>query len=363
MNVYDSFISVAYKYIQYFIAITPEELVKNVFFSLLAAFIFWFVFNFIPDWKRRKMIRPKVEFDIYEFYQDLFHYIQMPFYFSEHSSSLLQSEIFAGKITKEDFDKWLQNKCLNESYLYDEMASKYLCIGNDLEKISAGLCEKSKDIYAFIDFLSANEILLIKKIITKLRVYCYVGDSGTIISGIRLKPLNPNLAYMSTNFFEIYEMFLKLQQIVLSFKNIDISMNTSIAWNFKWRETYLAYYRGEYKKCLRKFWLADFQNKFPEHLWSIKFRCLYRLGKRTEALIFLEDQFRKSPLDLISNRSSFDDLYMQDDVKRVLIKARGEEEYIGMLESLKREKAIFDHMTRQAETIKNYYAKKETINF
>ncbi len=337
--------------------ITPEELLKNVLFSLLAALIFGIIFNFIPDWKRRKRIRPKVEFDIYEFYQELFYYIQIPFYFNEHSSSLFQPEIYAGKITKEDFEKWLQNKCLNESYLYDEMAPKYMCIGQKLEEVSAGLCEKSKNIYAFTDFLSANEILLIKKIITKLRVYSYVGDSGSIIGGKVFKPVNPNLAYMATNFFEIYELFLKLQQIVLSYNDIDISINTSIAWHFKWSDTNYAYHRGEYKKCLRRFWLAEVQNKFPEHLWSVKFRCLYRLGKRIAALVFLEDQLSISPLQLIYIRNSFDDFYMQEDVKRVLIKARGEEEYIEMVKCLKREKAIVDQMMSQAEIIKQHYAK------
>lgn len=362
MNIFNSFISTLYKIIQIFKAITPEELVKNVFFSLLAALIFWLVFNFIPDRKRRKRIRPKVEFDIYEFYQDLFFYIQTPFCLSNHSSSLLQTEIFTGKITKEDFETWLQNKCLNKSYLYDEMASKYICIGDELEKIATRLCEKSKDIYTFTDFLSVDEILLIKKIITKLRVYSYVRNSSSIISGQVFKPLNPNLAYMSNNFFEIYEMFLQLQQIVLSFKYIDVTINTSIAWDFKWKDTYFAYYRGEYKKCLRKLWFAELRKKFPEHLWSIKFRCLYRLGKRTEALSFLQNQLTKNQFDLISNRNSFDDLYMQDDVKCVLIKARGEEEYMGMLESLKQEKAIFDQITSQAETIINYYANKKPAN-
>lgn len=358
----DSFISSINKFIHYSKVITPEELVKNVLFSLLAALIFWVVFNFIPDWKRRKRIRPKVEFDIYEFYQELFHYIQVPFYYKEHSSSLLQQEIFAGKVTKEDFENWLQNKCLNESYLYDEMAPKYMCIGEKLEEVSVRLCEKSKNIYAFTDFLSANEILLIKKIITKLRIYSYVGDSSLIIDGKAFKPVNPSLSYMATNFFEIYEMFLNLQQIVLSYKDIDISINTSIAWHFKWRDTKLAYHRGEYKKCLRRFWFAEVQNKFPEHLWSIKFRCLYILGKRTEALIFLENQLSLNSLQLIYIRNSFDDFYLQEDVKRLLIKARGEEEYIEMVECLKREKAIVDQMMSQAETIKHHYAKKKPLN-
>lgn len=357
MGFLESFISGINKFIQFFMVITPRELVKNVFFSLLAALIFWIVFNFIPDWKRRKRIRPKVEFDIYEFYQGLFHYIQIPFCFNQHSGSLLQQDIFAGKITKEDFEMWLQNKCLNESYLYDEMATKYMCIGDKLEEISVGLCEKSKNIYIFIDFLSADEVLLIKKIITKLRVYQYIGDSGSVIGGKVFKPVNPNLAYMATNFFEIYEMFVKLQQIVLSYKNIDVSINTSIARHLKWDDTNLAYYRGEYKKCLRKFWLAEIQNKFPEHLWSKKFLCLYKLEKRTEALIFLENELKKNSLKLIYIRNSFDDLYIQEDVKSILIKVRGEEEYMEMVKCLEREKAIMDHMISQAKTIRHHYAK------
>ncbi|WP_349672352.1 hypothetical protein [Lacrimispora sp.] len=362
MSLINGLISNINKIIHCIRVITLDELVKNVIFSLLAAFIFWIVFNFIPDWKRQKRIRPKVEFDIYEFYQDLFYYIQIPFKLSEHISptSLIQSEIYAGKITKEDFEKWLQNKCLNESYLYDDMATKYLCIGERFEELSTSMCEKAKNIYMFTNFLSANEILLIKKIITKIRVYSYGGDSGIIIGGEIFKPVNPNLAYMANNMFEIYEMFLKLQQIVLSFKYIDISINTKIAWNYKWRDTYNAYYRGEYKKCLRRLWLAEIQKKSSEHTWSIKFQSLYRLGKVTEALTFLETQLKINPLQLISIRNSFDDFYMNEDVKRILVKARGEKEYIEMVECLKQEKSVIDQMISQSEIIKQYYAKKQS---
>ncbi|GLB28131.1 hypothetical protein LAD12857_00540 [Lacrimispora amygdalina] len=61
MRFLNNLISSFNKFIQYFRVIKPDELVKNVFFSLLAGLIFWVIFNFIPDWKRQKRIRPKVE--------------------------------------------------------------------------------------------------------------------------------------------------------------------------------------------------------------------------------------------------------------------------------------------------------------
>jgi len=323
MNFFNSFASAVCSIIA---TIRIDELMKNVFFSLLAALIFWMVFNFIPESVRRRKIRPKVEFDIYEFYLKLFVYIQMPFYTSKNSGSLLQNEIFSGLITEDDFDDWLQDKCLNESYLYDELGTHFLCIGDDLEETSLDLCKTAENIYVFITFLSAKEILLIKKITTKLRIYSYVGDCGSLIGGKVYKPLNPNMAYMAKNYFEIYTLFLELQKIVLRYKYIDTSINDSIAWNFNWKDTKHAYYRGEYRKCLRRFWFAKLQKKLPEHLWAIRFLCLYKTGQRKKALVFLEEQLLLDQLQLVYMRNSFDNLYVQEDVRRILIKARGEKE-------------------------------------
>ena len=68
----------------------------------------------------------------------------------------------------------------------------------------------------------------------------------------------------------------------------------------------------------------------------------------------LGQELLTSRLQLIYIRNSFDTLYLQEDVKQVLIKARGEAEYIDMVESLKSETDILIHIMEQAEIIKKH---------
>jgi len=348
--------------IQNFWGNISDDFLSSVFFSLVAAIVFWPVFNAIPNYIRRRKIRPKVEFDVYEFYRKLFQFIEVPLRYNMHTSSPLQKEIFSGKISKECFEIWLQDKCLNESYLYDEMKERYQCIGDRLEEISLDVCGKVKDIYTFTTFLTAKEILLFKRITTNLRKHSYVGNSGSLIGGNVYKPLKPNITHMAANFNDIYTMFLELQKLVFNYKYIDFSIawDESAAHFHKWDDLNCSYYRGEYKKCLRRFRFAELRNKFPEHLWSVKFRCLYKVGKKVKALNYLEVNLLVNHLQLISLRNSFDNLYQNGDVKRILIKARGEKEYSDMVECLKNESAIYDSMIEQARMIKRHYETKIT---
>lgn len=338
--------------------ITLETIVPNVFFSILAALIFWIIFNYFPEKQRKTKLRPKVEFDIYEFFQELFSFMQIPLKYNLHSPCLFQNDINAGKISKSTFETWLQNKCLNDSYLFDEMADKYLCIGDSLDVISLNLCEKSKNIYMFTDFLTAKEILLIKKITTKLRVYSYTGSCETVIANKIFKPHNPNMVYMAENFFEIYKLFIELQKLVLKYKYIDTSINVHIAGDLKWRDITNCYYRGEYRKCIFQLNLAKLLNKFPEDLWYIKFMSLYQLGKCKQALTYLEKQLFTHKLKLISIRNCFDQFYADEDVKSVLIKSRGESEYSEMIECITQEKSILDFIVEQSELIRKFYLNK-----
>ena len=119
-----------------------KEVLTAVVTSLIASVVFWIIFNYIPDKRRYNKVRPKVEFDIYEIFFGLGGYIRIALEINEYGWSFPMSRVESGQVTQQDFDLWLQNKCLNDSYKFDEMAPYLLSVGQSLAKEANNLREK-----------------------------------------------------------------------------------------------------------------------------------------------------------------------------------------------------------------------------
>lgn len=328
--------------------------------SLISAYIFWLAFNYFPEKSRNKKIRPNIEFTIYEVSWDLHVYLRKAFSHKIPVMGIVPSKFQSGDLTREDFELALQDKCLNETYLYGEFASIYLIIGEELLNYANNINDKIEQLYLFMPFLSSKEILILKKISVKIYSYSYTTPavSETPISGIVLKPVVPNVSYMAKNFHELYELYFELEEIMHSYKYIDLSINYSITSRFKWKEVEYDYNQGKYKKVLRRLKVAEILDEFPDYLWKIKFLSLYHVGKINKALNYLQDHLLSSKLDLKYLRSTFNEIYDEGEVKRILIKARSKKEYEEMVKSIQLEEKRYDEVLSKRKIMKKYYDEK-----
>ena len=80
-----------------------KMILVSVITSLIAYFIFWCFFDYIPSKIRYNKIRPKVEFDIYEIYFKLLFYIQAPLQTNIYGCFYPQDRLRAGLVSREDF--------------------------------------------------------------------------------------------------------------------------------------------------------------------------------------------------------------------------------------------------------------------
>ena len=262
--------------------------------SIVAAIIFWLFFNYLPEKLRYNKIRPKLEYDIYEICSSLFHFIEIPLRGNMHSPVHNQSKVFAGMCSLNDFELALYTKCLNDSYKFDEVSSKLLPIGEQLETLSLDICQKAQQLYVFNQYLTAKEILLLRKATVKLRTYSYNSVAATEIGNQTLYPVNPTISYMYRNLHELYLLFLQLQEIVFKYKKIDDTINDSIKTNISSRRIMNYCHRGEYKQCLK------YAKKCDDKLvWGCKFISLYKTNKEVSAISFLKQQLQISDLKLI----------------------------------------------------------------
>ena len=338
-----------------------EEILLAIITSLIASLIFWIVVNFLPEKRRYNKVRPKVEFDIYEIFIALRGYLSIALKINEYGWSFPFDKIESGLVTKDDFVMWLQNKCLNSSYKFDEMADKLLQVGNDLDGSAKKICEKIDKSATYYAFMSADEILLLRKISSKVTVYSYDEKAESVLGDTCYRPVVPTIAYMSENFFELSKLYLELQEIVWSYKKIDKSINKYILGDFSYSKANKQYLLGNFKKCIKIIKKCKFDNKYLKY--SLLFKANYCLGRKEKAVSYLKMAFDSTALKPVSIRSLFYDprldfQTMDDAVYEEVCSRYTSTEILEMVEEIGRKRNMINKATIISKEIQNYYEVK-----
>ena len=335
-----------------------ENLLLPIILSFIAATIFWLFFNYFPRQRKYKKIRPKIEFDLYQMHFGLSFYFFHLFKISPWRDVAQQHEIKAGCLTKEEIELWLQDKCLNDTFKFDENKHKLISIGGDLESIALKYSERLKKVLNFIDYLSAEEILLLQKIEYKLYTYSYRGNAGSKVGEKMYYPVNPNLAYMTENIYELYQLYLALRKIVLDYRLIDKKINKYILPTFDSEKATDFYYRGEYKKCYN-----HIKNlKKIEEKWLL-FQCLQKMGKKEKGYKILRELLNSTKSDLVSIRNYLTPFIFEDEqVKKLCKEIRNEAELKYCLKTLNEEISLRASFEKRNFDLKHYYDAKLNKN-
>ena len=277
--------------------------------SLAASIIFWLFFQYIPERQRYVKVRSKVEFDIYDIYFQTWFYLCIAL--DNYSlREFPESRLRAGSATKEDFELWLQNKCLNDSYRFDEFAGLLIPVGEKLQDAAKEICGRIERCSIYHFFLTAEEILLLRGLSERLTVYEYDSNAVSAERGHVFRTVVPNIAYMAENFFEIYQLWQTLQQIVWKYRRINTSINKVIMDDFVVRRGERHYLRGEYGECLRV--LRRHKSSDALANQGLRFQTHYRLGELDEAWTALRSYLTDLSLELVYVRNTFADIYLEE---------------------------------------------------
>lgn len=338
-----------------------KEVIIAVATSLIASVVFWIVFNYIPDKRRYNKVRPKVEFDIYEIFFGLAGYISIALKINEHGWTFPMRRVESGQATQQDFDLWLQNKCLNDSYKFDEMAPYLLSIGPSLARSANDLRDKIERSATYYTFMTADEILILRKISAKLFVYSYDEPATSKVGNTMLFPVVPNISYMAENFYELSKLYLALQKIVWSYRKIDRSINKYVVGDFIFSKAHKCYINGDFVGCIHQ--INKAKQVSPEIKLDLLFRSYYAMGNLAKAQVTLKQYFEVSKNkmnilihvldDEIINYDSLDDTIWD-----IFAHNYTDIEIMEAIEPARRAKAMQQQGIKTAEIIKSYYAKK-----
>lgn len=338
-----------------------DEIFIAIITSLIASLIFWVVFDYLPNKKRYNKVRPKVEFDIYEIFVSVSIFLGMALDINKYGWSFSRRKIELGEVTKEDFNLWLQNKCLNSTYQFDEMGAKMLPIGEKLDERSKMICDKIEKGATYYSFMTAEEIILLRKIAAKVRTYSYTDSAVERVDGHTFRPLIPNIAYMAENFTDISKLYLELRNIVWSYKKIDRSINKYIVADFAFDKANKSYLSGDFKRCIKYIKKSKFAAESSKQL--LLFKAYYNLGKKKKAESAIRIYFENTKTKTIALHSLLDDSHidfytMESWVGDLLSEYTTEIDLYEAIESSEKEKAIEKRGYELANEIKSFYENK-----
>lgn len=333
--------------------ISVSEVITAVITSLIASVMFWVVFNVIPDLRERKKMKPLIDFDLYQICWELAAFLELPFNHSMRSPALNQHQIYYGKVTKEEYRRILYTKCLTEEYQQiDDVAKNLIPIGEELDKRSKEILECIQKIYVFNKYLTAEQILLCRRIADKITVYSYDMPAFMKNGDRVMTPLDPTLTYMSEMFFDLHQLYMRLQNYLIKQKGSENDLG-DFYQHIYYRMLDVLYLQEQYKQILK---ITKGKQERPDLTYY--FRSLLHLGRTDEALFVIKQFLQSDNLFLISLRSYFSEFLDDERVKQTLISARSLKEYQEMIDCIQEEDSFFDSFLKAADEIKAFYEKK-----
>jgi hypothetical protein len=332
--------------------------------SLLASIVFYIVFQYIPEKLKYRKIRPRIEVELTEIASSLRIYLGCAFDYNAYRSAPYDEDFNTESLSEWDFKIALGNKCLNESYLFDENKDKLIVIGKMLKERADKTSKKIWQVLSNQHFLTADEILIIEDIDRLLWTYSYDFNAVTKIGNWALYPVDPSLSSSVHNFFKLYQLWVELRHIMFKFSYIKKEHRQGMEKYFALKSNYLKILvaNKEYKKAEKEMEKiscdisSDYQKRV---LNSIELRINLDKGNINQAKSILEKMLTDFSRDsLIHMRGYLNCIINNEEMMKLCSSLCPEEEINEWLCCVEREKKLKDSFVRQNQMLIEFYENK-----
>ena len=332
--------------------------------SLVASVVFYLFFQLIPEKIRYRKIRPRIEVELVEIASSLFFYLEEPFRCNMHSASFFQDEMCNGFVNKRDFELGLCNKCLNESYLFDENRDKMMVVGDVLKKHADEVSRKIHQVLLNQHYLTSNEILIIEDVDRLLYTHSYDSNASSRIENYILRPLNPSLSYMCHTFYKLYLLWLELRQVMFKYSYIkkEKRQGREKYFGLKWSYVKFLVANKEYKKAKKEIKKLSCNRNTDFQQQVLRSYCLQinlEKGKLKQAEALLKKILTDFSRDnLVYMRGFLNCIINNEKMMEVCSSLCPTEEIKEWLCTVEREKLQKEAFLNRNQVLKDYYEKK-----
>lgn len=322
--------------------------------SIFAGFIFWAIFSFFPDERRKRSFGIGVFNDLMRVNNLLFQYFDIFLKHQNHSPSQFQERIHSSSISEDDFGLFLQNKILGLEFDYDpEISSRLLCIGDKLLKCRDEIDETIRRLYSFNMYLSPRQIQLLRDIQEKIFRYSLEKTAETQVGKQKLRPIDPSLSYMRKVLAELMDDHRTLRSFLFRRNRVDRTFAIS-------KVQYL-FYLGSYKQCITECnrWIKLFP--FDSDLQiSYQIRSLQILKKTNEAYALLE-KFLQRNTDAVGFRDFYYSMISDSTAFSIILKRIPIDRIEEMKKVVEQEKVIKNSFLSSNSELKQYFSQKNLL--
>jgi hypothetical protein len=342
-----------------------QEVLTAIVTSLIASVVFYIVFQYIPERLKYRKIRPRIEVELTEIASSLYFYLNYAFDYNAYRSAPYDEDFNTESLSERDFKIGLGNKCLNESYLFDENKDKLVVIGDKLKKSANEVSKKIWQVLLNQHFLTADEILIIEDIDRLLFTHLYDSKASDQIGIFVLRPVNPSISYMCHNFYKLYQLWTELRHVMFEFTFIKKEHRQGLEkyFNLNWSYLKLLVANKEYKKAKKKMKMlsrgkiTDFQK---EVLNSFELRMNLDAGNLSRAKMILKKMLTDFSRDnLVYMRGFLSCVIDNEEMMKLCSSLCPAEEINEWLCCVEREKKLKAAFVRQNQMLIDYYENKE----
>ncbi|MGL1934472.1 MAG: hypothetical protein OCD01_05610 [Fibrobacterales bacterium] len=189
-----------------------KDLLIPIVLSIIAAFIFKFIFNDLPYISRRRKIRPKINhqyIEIYELCEKVFDEIMRP---NRFSNSYYGHVIRNNNMSVTDFKDGLQNKILNDSHNFEDAIKLHMdSIGKSVWNRLNEIISKIINIYEFEKYLPTNEITILESI----KIAIHSSEFKKYKKRVKQVRCFPNcLRSEADNIYSLYREYINIKKVI-----------------------------------------------------------------------------------------------------------------------------------------------------
>jgi hypothetical protein len=297
-----------------------------------------------------------------QIYNNLFSIFDLIMKHNKHSPSNYQNIIRGGLLKQNDIKLGLQNKCLNDSYLFDLKINKQLIV------IGENIFERSKKIDKLIDkilnlsqYASPDEVILLEQIRQEITKYDYnekiiQQNAISILNNQKHYPSVPVLYYRENNFYDLYKLYIKLEIIVLN-ENKYFERNIFI------NKIQHLFYSKAYTQC--KYYINDNKQSFlnDKNLYQGYYMlCEYYLGNKKKSYILLEDLYKNRPYSgsLVSSRGILKNISHDNKAMEILANYYSNDEINALKVIITQENKQHNNFVENNKGLLKYFSLKDT---
>ena len=281
-----------------------------------------------------------------------------------HFASLFQTDIKEKGLSKEDFEIGLYNKCLNETYLFDENADKLMVIGNEQKKFADQISNKIQRVLMNQQYLSTDEILIIEDIDRLLYTYSYDTGAFDKLGKVMVHPINPTISYMNGNYYMLYQLWCDLRFSLYECKHLrkENRQGKNRYFSLQLENILYSIRVKEYNKAdklinrLSKIELDDHQNNTLEYL---RLQIDIGTGNVSNAKERLKQLMKKENREkAVYQRDYLECVRENEELMQVCSSLCSDDEIKEWNRSVEQEKQVKEQFLKQNKSLKEYYEEK-----